>query len=509
MRRFLLFISLVLFVLFVNSCEENSIRETETKPIFTKFCFLKENNPGLKEDIILNIKNDTLISGFSQGVTELTLIASFYGNYETVSVNGVEQESGKNYNNFNDKITYELTGRGGQKSHYAVSFSGYNGVPIIKINTKESVPVVSKKEYVETSMTFLNCSTTEGKSFTASGTIRGRGNATWDYEKKPYKIKFEKKQTPFGFPENKNWLLLAEYSDKSLLRTVCQCELSKLMGFPYTINYQHVDLWLNDEYIGTYLLTDQVKKGENRVNISDDGFLIEHDYYYKQEPLWFESSMLSQAFTFKYPDADDGDIVRGDDNYNYIVDYILRMENALRSIEDNPDEYKTYIDVQSFAKWYLAQEILYNCDPNRFYILPSRSEKMMMYPMWDSEWSLGLAVKDPIWRLPPFEPTPKESMWPSMYYFKYLFKDPLFVKEVKNEWDSFRIHKEDLLHKIDSVSNTIVYTQAANFEKWPIIGKRTNDVQLIVLDSWEAEKNYVMGFLSERLEWINEYITGL
>ena len=157
-------------------------------------------------------------------------------------------------------------------------------VPEIRIYTEEGRDVESKDEYLDMNL-FVKGEREDALS--ASGRIKGRGNATWGYEKKPYKIKFDEKQPLLGYPANKEWVLLAEYCDKSLMRTAYMCELAKTVGMPYPINYHHVELYLNDEYLGIYLLTDQVEKKSNRVAIEDDGFLFENDNYFWEEPLNF------------------------------------------------------------------------------------------------------------------------------------------------------------------------------------------------------------------------------
>ena len=99
----------------------------------------------------------------------------------------------------------------------------------------------------------------------AFGNARGRGNYTRDgYPKKPYKIKFDEKQAVCGFPANKDWVLLSDYCDKSLLRTACMCDISEALQIDYPVRYRHVHLYLNGEYKGVYLLTDQIERKSGR-----------------------------------------------------------------------------------------------------------------------------------------------------------------------------------------------------------------------------------------------------
>ena len=114
--------------------------------------------------------------------------------------------------------------------YFSLHGKAQNGIPIIEISTENSQPVESKEKYIKGSIKVVN-SLNLGEEIIDSCQIRGRGNATWkDYPKKPYKIKFYNKQGLFGFPANKDWVLLAEYCDKSLLRTAYMCEVSKAVG---------------------------------------------------------------------------------------------------------------------------------------------------------------------------------------------------------------------------------------------------------------------------------------
>lgn len=372
-------------------------------------------------------------------------------------------------------------------------------LPIVMINTPSWENVTSKDVWIDkTSISILD---TNGTFFEASGKIKGRGNATWDYEKKPYAIKFSKKQSPFGFPENKSWILLADYNDRSLLRTAYMCAVSKAVGMEYTINYKHVNLYLNGEYKGIYLLTDKVENSNNRIQIEDDGFIIEDDNYYKKEPLYFVTNLLNRGFSFKYPDADDGEIVINDDNYNYITTYMDNLEESLIKLEQNPDntEFLNFIDLSSNAKYYVAAQVIATLDPNNYYVLPSKTSKLKRLPMWDPEWSLGLWPTK-AWGDAPSSMT-TSNYWSTKGYFKYLVLSPIFKAEVKKEWQLFMNNITQVTEEINAVSALISQAQEYNFNKWP------NTIPLNVrFDSWQEEVEYTNGFYEDRIEWLNNYI---
>ena len=99
--------------------------------------------------------------------------------------------------------------------------------------------------------------------------IKGRGNSTWQNPKKPYNIKFDKKTDLFGMGKAKKWSLLASFHENSLLRNPTAFTMAEMLGLHYTSQYRHVDLYINNEYQGNYILCESVEVGGNRVEIND------------------------------------------------------------------------------------------------------------------------------------------------------------------------------------------------------------------------------------------------
>ena len=376
-----------------------------------------------------------------------------------------------------------------------------SGLPLVFVNNTDREPVVSKDAWLEGTSYAIVYS--DGTVFDAPGKIKGRGNSTWNYDKKPYAVKFEKKQKPFGFPANKNWVLLAESCDPSLLRTAYMCAISKATGIEWTINYQYVNLFLNGEYMGVYVFTDKVEKSENRINIKKDGFIIEDDNFYEKENLYFVTYKgLGRPYTFKYPD-DEKDIVRGDDNYLFIESFMNQLESSLMVLPDNHDDikYMDYLDVTSFAKYHVANEVFMNFDPNRYYVLPSRQSKLKMMPLWDSEWSMGSWITS--WHDNPY-PIEENTFWENMYFFKYLMKSPAFKEAVKAEWALFMTNVQQVKDEVENVRLMIAKAQVANFKKWPSTGRPMN----YSVKSWQEEVERVNTFFDERVTWMDNRINN-
>ena len=382
-------------------------------------------------------------------------------------------------------------------------------VPGIDIFVENSEDIDSKDQYKN-----IRVEITKGYEviLSATGRAKGRGNATWGYEKKPYKIKFDEKQPLFGMTANKDWVLLAEYCDKSLMRTAYMCELAQTVGLPYPIHYRHVQLKMNGKYLGMYVLTDQVEKKKGRVDIEDDGFLFENDNYFWEEPLFFMTDRREYWYTFKYPDPEDGEIAEGDGNYNFIKGFMNDFEAALYGddFKSPSTGYRKYIDVLEFAKWYLVQELTANLEPNMYYVLPSRKSKLQIGPVWDAEWSLGLAYRDDEyagWAGLPTQPDPDQAIWSKWKYFGRLFEDPYFVDVVRKEWEALKPQIPAFKEKMTALAEGISEGQAKNFQRWNIFGWHVS-VGLVCFDTWEEEVQYVSDFFDHRVKWLDNYLSA-
>lgn len=383
-------------------------------------------------------------------------------------------------------------------------------VPIVEISIDNDEEVVEKDTYLR-----MNAVIKENGEVTLSapGKIKGRGNYTWNYPKKPYKIKFDDKQSVSAYPENKDWVLLADYCDKSFMRTAYMCEISAALDVNYPIRYRHVQLYINGTYRGLYILADQVEKKKNRVDIEDDGYLFENDNYAWAESLMFVTELRGYPFSFKHPDPDDGEIAEGEENFEYIVDFMNEFERALYSDDylDSEKGYRKYVDLESFAKWFIVAELTANHDPNMYYVIPKRGAPLQTGPMWDAEYSLGISYRwGPTdgWGVPPRKPDVEQKIWSRWKYFARMFDDPFFTYAVKQEWAAFEKRVPQIKTKMEKVAANIKDAQKENFELWQIMGT-LQGAAIICFDTWEEEVDYAADFFDKRVEWLDGFINGL
>src|SRR5690606_15429476 len=126
-------------------------------------------------------------------------------------------------------------------------------LPELSISTDGGAPVVSKDDYINAtfSLSGENLVTTEGNL-----EIRGRGNSTWSWPKKPYKLKLEDSEPLLGMPKSKHWVLLANYADKTLMRNDIAFMFGKSIGMEYTPRAKYAEVTMNDAYQGVYQLVE-------------------------------------------------------------------------------------------------------------------------------------------------------------------------------------------------------------------------------------------------------------
>lgn len=214
-------------------------------------------------------------------------------------------------------------------------------------------------------------------------TIKIRGNTSAYYEKKPYKIKLQKKADLLNrgndkVYSDKEWLLLCY----DRLKALVGFKTNELMQMQWTPSFQFVNVMINGDYRGLYMLAESVKRNtECRLNVDKTGYIIEYDAYWWNEEVYFESKWTYPLnYTFKYPD--DKDITK--EQIDYIKSYIDNLEAIIKT----GGEYQKYIDVDSWARWILAHDILGTLDSGGSNLFITKfdntdSSKLMMANLWD------------------------------------------------------------------------------------------------------------------------------
>lgn len=384
----------------------------------------------------------------------------------------------------------------------------HSGLPVTIINTPNNQDITSKEDYIENTLISV-FQTDVIDEFCELTNVKGRGNSTWDAPKKPYAIKFNKKKPLLSMPEDKSWVLLANYYDATLLRNDLAFYMGNEMStLDWTPHYQQIDLMLNGQYKGIYQIGEKVKISKKRVNVGDDGFLLEVDVKAEPEDITFNVTHIGSPINIKEPDVE-----VNDDDYNYVVDYLSNVDAVLFSnnFTDAEEGYKKYIDLDSFVEWYLINEISKNNDAIFYtscYMNLKRGGKLKMGPLWDFDVAFGGY---------PWEPRGSEvSNVPEGFYVKdvawtwygRLFQDPVFVSRVKERFNYYYTNREQIYEHIDSNAAKIKAKIHEDNKLWGTVCSKTateEEVKTI----YQEKVDYLKSWIETRMTWLFENINNL
>lgn len=458
------------------------------------FSFLKAHNEGtLMQDFQFDVKTNQLTVA-SPFINKPQLVATFETNAEKVLVNGVEQESGITVNDFSSPVTYELVSALGEKVSFMVSV-GYSGLPVLMIDTPNKATIPAKWEdwLEDATIVLLNADGTEAYSGTTS--IRGRGNSTWGYPKKPYNLKLDEKAEILGMPKHKRWSLLANWMDRTLLRNKVAFEISHATDMAWTPHGEFVEVVLNGKHIGNYLLCEHIKVDKNRVNIHeleeedvDGGYIMELDSYF-DETYKFKSTIRNLPYMFKDPDE------VNDAQFAYMQNFINEMEASLYDDEKFAQrDYLNFMDIDSYIDWWFVHELARNWEPNHpksTYMYKDKGGKLHAGPVWDFDWET-------------FTPCNWFIAKDALYYGR-LFQDAAFVKRVKERWSTLKPKFEQITAFIDSEAERIAPSEKMNHSMWPINQTVNRDESMRFVDAVSR----MLKAYEDRLEWLDSEINRM
>ncbi len=272
----------------------------------------------------------------------------------------------------------------------------FTELPFFSITTKDMVDIVSKDDYVKCSVTLSNTDY-EYEFEGLDAKIKGRGNSTWDAPKKPYKLKFNEKVNLFGNGAAKTWTILANYYDKSQIRNYLAFGIAGLFDTQNMCESTHfVNLFVNNEFYGIYLICEQIEVVDTRVEIdesyddTDTGYLIELDGRAPSEGVLDKDyfGLNNAYYAIKSPDTEDEAFTT--EHVQFIKNY---MSNAMSYLGDTQDwtSLCNLIDINSFAENYIIQELFHNSDVGwtSFYMYKKESGKLYAGPVWDFDLSAG------------------------------------------------------------------------------------------------------------------------
>ena len=337
--------------------------------------------------------------------------------------------------------------------------------------------------------------------FSETAEFKGRGNTSWIWpDKKAYQIRFDKKMRALGLAKAKKWVLLANAFDDSLLRNQTAMYFAEQLGMVYVPDMLPVDLWINGEYRGTYLIGEKVEIDERRLNLTDElGVLMEQDdAFFRENEFWFEDEFLEKCFGLKdaVSDSDSKTVMKAVDSFHDKLDafmkYLESNDRDCITLEDLSD----YIDVESFAKWLLVNEYLLNVESyftSFFWYTDGEDDVLHLGPVWDFDSCMGNKQEENNYT----------NIFGSRHIlFNRLLGIPEFAEYIDSLFEENRDIVSSLPEYVRNESGKLHDSAVMNYVRWRCLGEDNSKPDLKpYADTYEAAVEELADWLESRYDF--------
>jgi len=380
--------------------------------------------------------------------------------------------------------------------------------------------------------------------------IKYRGYTSFSLsKKKPFSIKTMESSDPegkkkkvciMGLPKDNDWVLIAPYSDRSLIRDVLMFQLARPY-LEFTPKVRHCEVILDGVYYGVYVMAEHISKGENRLNLSEPGsagdeltgdyhleidHLDEEHLYVSKYPTLDENGVPhgipnSVCFQYKFPKYED--MVPGhEEQLEYIQKQIDLMEDALDSdhFSDAETGYRRYLDIMSFIDHELSQEVSGNVDAYRLstniYKHRDSVDPRFKTTIWDFNLAFGNnrenngELTDYWLFLNKYINPAEKSKVP--FWWARMMQDPEYVKLLKARWAQYRKENYSDEHLNNTIDSLVAILDAKgarerNYQAFPVWGENIWPVpNYNSVNTWEKEISYLKNWIKRRIAWMDEQL---
>jgi hypothetical protein len=364
----------------------------------------------------------------------------------------------------------------------------YAGLPRLVIETDNFAQIRDKETKIPAKMQIYGEKGPESEII--DFTIKGRGNSSIGMSKYSMKIKFPEKREILGMPADKEWALISNHADKTLLRNYMTFNLARQLEMGYVPRCSFVEVYLNRDYMGLYLLTETIKVNSSRLNIPKDenNYLVEVDAYYDNNDTIIRTAQ-QLPLKIHYPKN------CGDTCQATLKTFADQWEDFIRT-SFCYDTLARWIDIQDYSAYYWIEEFSKNADSNlktSVFFTWERSGKIKMGPIWDFDLSYGEYRQ--------FDP--KEWYSRPNPWNRYLFKNAQFKQEIANYWKD---HRNIFLSAIDSLDYYRKHIEKAaknNFKRWPVLGTTFLWEFNQSYNSHEEAVDSLKSWMKQRAKWID------
>ena len=374
-------------------------------------------------------------------------------------------------------------------------------LPQIYLTTENTI---TRREYVSCTITVHDPTGVYSDIYDTASTVKIRGNSTSAGEKSPYNIKFSDKVELLGLGKGKKWSLLANLYDKTQLRNTLSYTFAQAVGVNYTSDSCFAEVYLNGEYCGLYQICEPVGVSKTRVDIDieKNEYLLEVEPYQGySNPYCLITSSFNLILGYNEPEEPTAE------QRTWLKNFMADVENAILS--GDYDKVKAYVDVDSFARCYIVQELFKNVDyiqsSTRFYV---KENKLYEGPVWDFDLSSGNCSNYyyPTYNNVDTSGLSYEGLHCVSLFNRYLFEYEEFQLLVSNLYAELQpvivnLYRDNELgqNRIDSLveanreaidrNNTLWSTQKGYglYEHTPVDG--TYDGEIAFLKDWLEQRN--------------------
>ena len=390
-------------------------------------------------------------------------------------------------------------------------------MPVVRITTQTPRGSITKDIWVDGEIE-IEGGSAFGDLARMKTQIKGRGNSTWGYNKKPYALKLDKKQEVLGMPKHKRWCLIANYLDLTHMRNRLAYYIGQNTSLAWTPRNEYAEVYFNGEYLGFYLVTEQIKVDENRVDVPEldpsdvagdavtGGYLLELDTYY-DEAYKFHTSSTYIPVNLKSPDENVPAA-----QMNYIRDYMDAADAAFLALWEGrgtADKVYEYVDRQSMIDFWIVNEIMTNYEtlhPKSLYLHKDRNGKLAAGPLWDFDYATMVPSRAQRWCCYGLtRPTGyvEWSWYEHSWWNILLTKDVSFRREVKARWQALYPFLQTLPSFIEAERAKIAEAVARNNDRgWRGSGGVNEESGMSFDDAVTRLKNTCQ----TRISWLNTEI---
>jgi CotH kinase protein/Secretion system C-terminal sorting domain len=414
-----------------------------------------------------------------------------------------------------------------------------SNLPIIIINTNnqtimDETRIIADMGIIYNGPGSLNTITDQPNNYNGKVSMEYRGESSQSFPKRSLTLETQDIQgnnlnvSLLDLPPENDWVLYAPYTDKTLIRDVITYKLGNDMG-NYAPRTRFVELILNDEYYGVYVLIERIKRDKNRINIAtlkpDDiagdeltgGYLLRVDKIDGNDfPSWTTSTVPripgENIINFQYYDPEGSEL--SDPQRTYIRNFIGQVESSLASptFAHADNGFKKYVDVAPAIDFMLVNEIGKNIDSYVYstYLFKdkdSKGGKLQMGPLWDFNLAYGNVDYS---QNAQFAPGWMWSEQYRMFWFRRMIEDPVFTRSLKCRWEQLRttfLTNDYFTRAIDSMAIVLNEAQVRNYQRWPILGTYIWPNQYIGL-TYGDEINFMKQWIITRLQWMDANMPG-